>query len=177
MRRPVDVKAHFRFLPSLSLFPFSRAASVAILPSALFCERYSLGAGGCSRFSRCCYLIIDLSSHLFGGSGPQELAVGTPLISLGPALVGNSLCRGQEERTMRETEVQIGKSGLSSALHAPNPRSAPGSDCRNLLEREVNSCLSMHALAFSFSPLCSPLRQPPPNSPASNRACQRHDLP
>jgi hypothetical protein len=24
--------------------------------------------GGCSRFSRCCYLIIDLSSHLFGGS-------------------------------------------------------------------------------------------------------------
>ena len=44
MRRPVDVKAHFRFLPSLSLFPFSQAASVAILPSALFCERYSLGA-------------------------------------------------------------------------------------------------------------------------------------
>src|SRR6266404_9531091 len=24
--------------------------------------------GGCSRFSRCCYLIIVLSSHLFGGS-------------------------------------------------------------------------------------------------------------
>ena len=44
MRRPVDVKAHFRFLPSMSLFPFSQAASVAILPSALFCERYSLGA-------------------------------------------------------------------------------------------------------------------------------------
>jgi hypothetical protein len=44
MRRPVDVKAHFRFLPSVSLFPFNQAASVAILPSALFCERYSLGA-------------------------------------------------------------------------------------------------------------------------------------
>jgi hypothetical protein len=42
MRRPVDVKAHFRFLLSVSLFPFSQAASVAILPSALFCERYSL---------------------------------------------------------------------------------------------------------------------------------------
>jgi hypothetical protein len=44
MRRPVEVKAHFRFLLSVSLFPFSQAASVAILPSALFCERYSLGA-------------------------------------------------------------------------------------------------------------------------------------
>jgi hypothetical protein len=44
MRRPVDVKAHFRFLLSMSLFLFSQAASVAILPSALFCERYSLGA-------------------------------------------------------------------------------------------------------------------------------------
>jgi hypothetical protein len=40
MRRPVDVKAHFRFLLSVSLFPFSQAASVAILPSALFGERF-----------------------------------------------------------------------------------------------------------------------------------------
>jgi hypothetical protein len=44
MKRPVDVKAHFRFLLSVSLFPFSQAASVGILPSALFCERYWLGA-------------------------------------------------------------------------------------------------------------------------------------
>jgi len=42
MRRPVDVKAHFRFLLSVSLFLFSQAASVAILPSALFGERYAL---------------------------------------------------------------------------------------------------------------------------------------
>ena len=42
----------------------------------------------------------------------QERAVGTPLIALGPALVANSLCRGQEKRTMRESEVQIGNSGL-----------------------------------------------------------------
>jgi len=44
MRRPVDVKADFLFLLSLNLFPFSQAAPVAILPSALFGERYSLGA-------------------------------------------------------------------------------------------------------------------------------------
>jgi hypothetical protein len=44
MRRPVDVKAHFLFLLSVSLFPFSQAASVAILPFALFYERSSLGA-------------------------------------------------------------------------------------------------------------------------------------
>jgi hypothetical protein len=42
MRRSVDVKAHLRFFLPLSLFPFSQAASVAILPSALFSERYSL---------------------------------------------------------------------------------------------------------------------------------------
>jgi hypothetical protein len=44
MRRPVDVKAHFDFLLSVSLLPLSQAASVAILPFALFCERFSLGA-------------------------------------------------------------------------------------------------------------------------------------
>jgi len=44
MRRPVDVKAHFHLLLSVNQFPFSQAASVAILPSALFGERYSLGA-------------------------------------------------------------------------------------------------------------------------------------
>jgi hypothetical protein len=74
MRRPVDVKAHFRFLLSVTLFSFSQAASVAILPSALFCERYSLGARWVFSFSRCCYLIIDLSSHLFGGSWAPGLS-------------------------------------------------------------------------------------------------------
>ena len=51
MRRPVDVEAHFRFLLSMTLFPFSQANSVAILPSALFCERYALGASVVSRKS------------------------------------------------------------------------------------------------------------------------------
>jgi hypothetical protein len=68
MRRPVDVKAHIRFLLSLSLLSFSQAASVAILPSALFVSDIRSVPGGCSRFSRCCYLISVLSSHLFGGS-------------------------------------------------------------------------------------------------------------
>jgi hypothetical protein len=36
---------------------------------------------------------------------------GTPLISLGRALVANSLCRAQEKRTICETEVQIRNSG------------------------------------------------------------------
>src|SRR3982074_3469337 len=96
MRRPVSVKYVFLFFLSFhekasecqvcfSFFPFlyecfcfslspceflplSQAAPVAILPSALFCERYCSVQGGCSRFSRCCYLIIDLSSHRFGES-------------------------------------------------------------------------------------------------------------
>jgi hypothetical protein len=36
----------------------------------------------------------------------------TPAISLGPALVANSLCPGQEKRTMRESEGQLGNSGV-----------------------------------------------------------------
>jgi len=36
------------------------------------CERYSLGARWVFSFSRCCYLIIDLSSYLFGWElGPR----------------------------------------------------------------------------------------------------------
>jgi hypothetical protein len=33
--------------------------------------------GGCSRFSRCCYLISVLSSHVSVGVGPQELVAVT----------------------------------------------------------------------------------------------------
>jgi hypothetical protein len=43
----VSVKSVFLFpflLEVFSFFLFSQAASVAILPSALFCERYALGA-------------------------------------------------------------------------------------------------------------------------------------
>jgi hypothetical protein len=39
-----------------------------------------------------------------------------PAISLGPAVVANSLCRERGKRTMRETEVQIGNSGLTVCL-------------------------------------------------------------
>src|ERR1700676_4218684 len=74
MRRPVDVNAHFRFLLFVSLFRFSQAASVAILPSALFCERYSLGASWVFSFQWCCYLIIDLCSHRFCGSWAPGLS-------------------------------------------------------------------------------------------------------
>ncbi|MGO9166780.1 MAG: hypothetical protein ACLP56_07890 [Candidatus Sulfotelmatobacter sp.] len=38
-------------------------------------------------------------------------AVGTALISPGPALVANSLCRGQGKRTLRKPEVKIGNRG------------------------------------------------------------------
>ena len=43
----------------------SRVAAVATLPSALFDERLVRSVQvGCSRFSRCCHLIIDLSPSL-----------------------------------------------------------------------------------------------------------------
>jgi hypothetical protein len=53
------------FFPSVCSY-FSQAASAAILPSALLVSDFRSVLGGCSRFSRCCYLIIVLSSHRFG---------------------------------------------------------------------------------------------------------------
>jgi len=44
MRRPIRVKSFFRSLHDFFHFPFSQAASVATLPSALLVERFSLGA-------------------------------------------------------------------------------------------------------------------------------------
>ena len=51
--------------------------------------------------------VVRYQGALDGG----KRAVGTPLISLGPALVSNSLCSGQEKNTMCGLEVQIGNSG------------------------------------------------------------------
>src|ERR1700730_2139572 len=67
---PVRVFLSLCFCLSFLWIPLhsSRAASVAILPSALFVSDIRSVHGGCSRFSRCCYLISVLSSHLFGGS-------------------------------------------------------------------------------------------------------------
>jgi hypothetical protein len=59
---------------AMIFFLFSQAAPVAILLSALFSERYSLGARWVFSFSRCCYLISVLSSHLFGGSWAPGLS-------------------------------------------------------------------------------------------------------
>jgi len=45
MRRPIRVKSNLLSLWFFSIFfPFSQAASVATLPSALLVERFSLGA-------------------------------------------------------------------------------------------------------------------------------------
>jgi hypothetical protein len=52
----------FLFISFFQLFPLSQAASVATLPSALFVSDCSSVQVGCTRFSRCCYLVIDLCS-------------------------------------------------------------------------------------------------------------------
>jgi hypothetical protein len=52
MRRPVDVKKLLALSFVFRFFPFSQAASVAILPSALFVERYSLGASWAFSFQQ-----------------------------------------------------------------------------------------------------------------------------
>jgi len=112
----------------------------------------------------------------FRWSWPQELAVGTPLIA-GACSGGKFVVRGQEERTMRETES---KSRIRSKVAPCMLRireAAPGSDCRNLLEREgsthVYRCTPCFFLLASMLPTAAASAQ----QSASNRACQRHDLP
>jgi len=53
---------------SLESLPLGRAASVAILHPQSFMSDFRSLQGGRPQFSRCCNLIIDLGSHLFGGS-------------------------------------------------------------------------------------------------------------
>ena len=54
------------FLLVTLFFPSHSRATVATLPSALFDERFLFRSVqvGCSRYSRCCHLIVDLSFHL-----------------------------------------------------------------------------------------------------------------
>jgi hypothetical protein len=54
--------------------------------------------------------------HISGKRVINQLAFGITLIALGPALVANSLCRNQEQRTMHKPGVQIGNSGLNLFL-------------------------------------------------------------
>jgi len=68
MRSPVDLKAHFRFLLSVSR---SHSAEPPLSPSFhphSFVSDIRSVPGGRSRFSRCCYLIIDLCSPFFEGN-------------------------------------------------------------------------------------------------------------
>jgi|SRR5712692_6405649 len=69
MRRPVSVKAGFSFSSLLEVFSFepSRLCRHPSIRTLLLSDFRSVQVG-CSRFSRCCYLIIDLGSHLFDGS-------------------------------------------------------------------------------------------------------------
>src|SRR6266487_2628977 len=55
------------------LFSPSRAAAVATLPSALLVSDFVRSVQvGCSRFSRCCHLLVDLGPSL-DGSGARRL--------------------------------------------------------------------------------------------------------
>src|ERR1700674_4757277 len=74
MRRPVDVKAHFRLLLSVSLSDSAKPPlSPSFHPHSFVSDIRSVPVG-CSRFSRCCYLIIDLCSHRYCGSWAPGLS-------------------------------------------------------------------------------------------------------
>jgi hypothetical protein len=60
---------------------------------------------------------IDYAAAI-GARQTAKTSCRNPATSLGPSLVTNSLCPGQAKRTMRETEVQIGNSGLKILLAA-----------------------------------------------------------
>jgi len=95
MRRPIWVKQVLWFPLSGLLWNFS--ASAAILPSALFGERYSLGASWVFSFQWCCYLRIDLCSHRFGESWAPGLS-----------------------RSHLDSAVELGSSDRNSLGHFPH---------------------------------------------------------
>src|ERR1700686_3463246 len=74
MRRPVDVKAHFRFLLPLVRSHSAKPPLSPSFHSHSFVSDIRSVQVGCSRFSRCCYLIIDLCSHRFGESWAPGLS-------------------------------------------------------------------------------------------------------
>src|SRR6266404_156619 len=72
MRRPVGVKWSFLSFRGTRFFS-RRVANVATLPFALFLSDFRSVQFGCSRFSRCCHLIIDLPFHPENGSWARRL--------------------------------------------------------------------------------------------------------
>src|SRR6202165_5924594 len=74
MRRPVSVKLVFLFFsPQGFCVSAEPPLSPSFHPHSLVSDIRSV-PGGCSRFSRCCYLRIDLSSHRFGESWAPGLS-------------------------------------------------------------------------------------------------------
>jgi len=71
MRRPVRVKSDLGFLLD-KLFSLRRVATVATLPSALSMSVFLVRSVQvrCSRYSRCCHLLGDLSPISTIGVGP-----------------------------------------------------------------------------------------------------------
>jgi hypothetical protein len=64
-------------------FP-SRVATVATLPSALLVSDFVRSVPvGCSRFSRCCHLIVDLDFHPYDRNRARPLTQSPELGALG----------------------------------------------------------------------------------------------
>src|SRR5580658_1074306 len=61
------------FFLRISSYSAKPPLSPSFHPHSLVSDLRSV-LGGCSRFSRCCYLIIDLSSHRFGESRAPRLS-------------------------------------------------------------------------------------------------------
>jgi hypothetical protein len=88
MRRPVGVKSVLSFFGSTKLFS-RRAATVATFPSARFDERrFRSVQVGCSCFSRCCHLFIDLPFILWEWKLGQAINAVTGTRRLGFSLLG-----------------------------------------------------------------------------------------
>src|SRR5258707_9810891 len=77
MRRPVSVKSVFLLPPcEFLVFEPSRLCRHPSIRTLLLSDYRSVQVGR-SRFSRCCYLIIDLGSRLFARELGQELVAVT----------------------------------------------------------------------------------------------------
>jgi hypothetical protein len=76
MRRPVRVKGFCFLLTRVFAFEPSRLCRHPSIRTRLLSDCRSVPVGR-TRFSRCCYLIIDLGSHLFDEELGQDLVAVT----------------------------------------------------------------------------------------------------
>src|SRR5258708_4084191 len=119
MRRPVMSRHSFAFFfPGVCSHSAKPPLSPSFHPHSFVSDIRSV-LGGCSRFSRCCYLIIVLSSHRFCGSWAPGLSRShlDSAVELSCSDRNSLAPLGQPEKAMgHESPIELWSPNLTTVL-------------------------------------------------------------